>query len=139
MKPGKPSAFGHIAGTPFFGLPGNPVSVFVSFEQFVRPAVLSMLGAVRHFRPRVPGVMAASVRSTGERQEFVRVTVEHAGGEWVARPSGGQGSHVLSALAAADAFAVIPAGVDNVDAGAPVELEMFRWPEIRTAMEVLGE
>ena len=139
MKPGKPSAFGRIAGKPFFGLPGNPVSVFVAFEQFVRPAILSMTGASRHFRPRLPGVMASAVRSTEEREEFVRVTTEQVAGEWTARPSGGQGSHVLSALAAADAFAVIPSGVAQVDAGAVVELEMFRWPEARTATEVLGE
>lgn len=139
MQPGKPFAFGHLAGTPFFGLPGNPVSVLVSGEQFLRPALLAMMGARRLFRPRYHGTMTEPVRTDPRKAVFVRVAVDHDPDRgFVARPSGGQSSNVLSALASADAFAVIPVGVGDVAAGDPVDLEMFRWPEARTREEALG-
>jgi len=139
MQPGKPFAFGAVADKPFFGLPGNPVSVFVSFEQFVRPAVLHMLGANRLFRDRVDGVMEEPVKAHPDKDVFVRVTtVRNDDGVLEARPSGGQSSNVLSALALADALAVIPVGMDAVEAGDGVELEMIHWPEARSREEVLG-
>ena len=139
MQPGKPFAFGAVADKPFFGLPGNPVSVFVSFEQFVRPAVLHMLGANRLFRDRVDGVMEEPVKAHPDKDVFVRVTTtRNDDGVLEARPSGGQSSNVLSALALADALAVIPVGMDAVEAGDGVELEMIHWPEARSREEVLG-
>ena len=138
LQPGKPFAFGALGDTPFFGLPGNPVSVMVSFEQLVRPALLRRMGARALFRPRVPGHLTAPVRTDPERTVFLRVNAAYRRGQWEASPSGGQGSHVLSALARADAFAVVPAGVGDLAAGAEVELEMFRWPEARTMEEALG-
>ena len=69
---------------------------------------------------------------------FLRVAVRQEGGEWRAALSGGQSSHVLGALAGADAFAVVPVGVGRLEAGDRVSLEMFRWPEARTGEEVLG-
>ncbi len=137
MQPAKPFAFGIVAGRPLFGLPGNPVSSVVAFEQFVRPALLTMMGARHVFRPRVTGVLDEPVHTAEEKAVFVRVGVEWREGAWHARPSGGQSSNVLSALAAADAFAVVPVGRGDVPAGATVDLEMFRWPEARTAAEVL--
>ncbi len=139
MQPGKPFAFGTVAGTPFFGLPGNPVSSFVSFEQLVRPALLTMMGAERIFRPQVVGVFTEQVRTDPRRTVFLRAAVAYDPARgWTARRSGAQGSNVLSALAAADAFAVVPVGVEDVAAGDRVGLEMFRWPEARTRQEVLG-
>ncbi len=138
MQPGKPFAFGALGAAPFFGLPGNPVSVMVSFEQLVRPALLQRMGARALFRPRVPGRLVAAVRTDPERTVFLRVNASFREGRWEAAPSGGQGSHMLSALARADAFAVVPAGVGDLAAGAEVELEMFRWPEARTLEEALG-
>ena len=138
LQPGKPFAFGSLGGVPFFGLPGNPVSVFVAFEQLVRPALLRRMEARALFRPRVPGRLTAPVRTDPGRAVFLRVSAAFRGGVWEAEPSGGQGSHVLSALARADAFAVVPAGVGDLEPGAGVELEMFRWPEVRTMEEVLG-
>jgi molybdopterin molybdotransferase len=138
MQPGKPFAFGRLGETPFFGLPGNPVSVTVAFEQFVRPALLHRMGARRIFRPRVRGTLAEAVSTEEARTVFLRVRAAYRDGSWVAAPSGGQMSNMLAALARADAFAVIPAGVGGVAAGAEVELEMFRWPEQRTMEEVLG-
>jgi molybdopterin molybdotransferase len=138
MQPAKPFAFGFLGSTPLFGLPGNPVSVTVSFEQFVRPALLRRMGSRRLFRPRIPGVMAEAVETDPAKTVFLRVAVERRGSEWVASRSGGQDSNVLSAMARAGAFAVVPAGTGAVPEGGPVELEMFRWPESRTAEEVLG-
>jgi molybdopterin molybdotransferase len=138
MQPGKPFAFGRLGETPFFGLPGNPVSVTVAFEQFVRPALLRRMGARRIFRPRVRGTLAEAVSTEEARTVFLRVRASYREGAWVAAPSGGQMSNMLAALARADAFAVIPAGVGDVAAGTEVDLEMFRWPEQRTMEEVLG-
>ena len=139
VQPGKPFAFGAVAGKPFFGLPGNPVSVFVSFEQFVRPALLRMLGADQLFRDRIDGVMEEPVKTHDEKDVFVRVTTtRNDDGVLEARPSGGQSSNVLSALALADALAVIPVGTGAVEAGDAVELEMIHWPEARSLEEVLG-
>ena len=138
MQPGKPFAFGRLGETPFFGLPGNPVSVTVAFEQFVRPALLHRMGARRLFRPRVRGTLAEAVSTEVARTVFLRVRAAYRDGSWVAAPSGGQSSNMLAALARADAFAVIPTGVGDVAAGTEVDLEMFRWPEQRTMEEVLG-
>jgi len=137
MQPAKPFAFGHVEGTPLFGLPGNPVSVMVAFEQFARPALLHMMGARKLFRPRVAGTMAESVGTDPAKTVFVRVAIEFGADGFVARPSGGQHSNVLSALARADAFAVIPVGTEEQRAGDPVDLEMFRWPEQRTMAEAI--
>ncbi len=139
MQPGKPLGFGAVDGVPFFGLPGNPVSVFVSFEQFVRPAILAMMGADRLFRDRVPGVLDDGVTTNPEKTVFIRVaTGRNADGVWHAHQSGGQSSNVLSALAFADALAVVPVGAGRVDPGGAVELEMMRWPEAKNREEALG-
>ncbi|MDJ0923500.1 MAG: molybdopterin molybdotransferase MoeA [Acidimicrobiia bacterium] len=137
MKPAKPFAFGQLGKTPFFGLPGNPVSVAVAFEQFLRPALLHMMGASYLFRPRVWGVLAEPVVTDPEKTVFLRVSVRPSDdGRLVASLTGAQGSNILSALAAADAFAVVPVGIAGLDAGALVELEMIQMPEARTAAEV---
>jgi len=140
MQPGKPLGFGTVDGIPFFGLPGNPVSVFVSFEQLVRPALLAMMGADRLFRDRVPGSLGDGINTNPEKDVFVRVTTgRDRDGRWHARSSGGQSSNVLSALAFADALAVVPVGVGRVEPGGTVELEMIHWPEARSREEALGD
>ncbi|MBU1493508.1 MAG: molybdopterin molybdotransferase MoeA [Actinobacteria bacterium] len=138
MQPAKPFAFGLLGETPLFGLPGNPVSVTVAFEQFVRPALLHRMGARLLFRPRIVGVLDEAVETDPAKIVFLRVIARYAAGEWRVGLSGGQSSHELTALAAANAFAVIPVGTGGLAAGEQVELEMFRWPEARTAEEVLG-
>ena len=138
MQPGKPFAFGLLNGTPIFGLPGNPVSVMVAFEQFARPALLHMMGAANLFRPRVRGHLLQSVDTNLEKVVFLRVSANlDEAGRWVAGLSGGQLSNMLSAMAYGNAFAVIPVGTRTVDAGDEVEIEMFTWPEARTKDEVL--
>lgn len=138
MQPGKPFAFGLLNGVPFFGLPGNPVSVMVAFEQLARPALLHMMGATNLFRPRVQGRLLQAVETNPDRAVFLRVKATlDEGGRWVAGLSGGQLSNMLSGVAYANAFAVSPVGTGAIAAGDEVDLEMFTWPEARTKDEVL--
>jgi molybdopterin molybdotransferase len=128
MRPGKPLAFGHFHGVPFFGLPGNPVSALVTFEQFVRPAILKMSGRVNWRRPTIKVELADRVTSDG-RETYVRALVQREGDRYVARLSGAQASNVLSALVAANALVIIPEGQERVEAGAWVMAQMLDWPE----------
>jgi molybdopterin molybdotransferase len=140
MQPAKPFAFGTVGDVPFFGLPGNPVSVFVSFEQFMRPALLAMMGADRLFRDRVEGILDDGADTDPSKTVFLRVAIERdSRGRWHAHKSGGQSSNVLSALAFADALAVVPVGIGRVEPGGTVELEMIHWPEARSRKEALGD
>ena len=131
MKPGKPQGFGEVGGTPFFGLPGNPVSVLVSFEQFMRPALLAMQGAASLLRPRVMGVAGEDLHSDPEKEEFIRVKFADSSSTPMVVQTGGSGSHVLSGAANADAFAVLSVDVERVAEGEPVILELFRAVETR--------
>ena len=138
MQPAKPFAFGSLGGTPLFGLPGNPVSVFVAFEQFLRPALLQMMGATRIFRPRGAAIAGEEIRTDPAKTVFVRAAIARDRDRLVATRSGGQQSNVLTALALADAFVVVPVGQGAVEKGQPVEIEFFRFPEDRTREEALG-
>ena len=131
MKPGKPQGFGAVGGRPFFGLPGNPVSVMVSFEQFVRPALLAMQGGRALLRPRVTGFSGEDLESDPAKEEFIRVRFVSEGVPAVVVRTGGQGSHVLSGAANADAFAVLGVGIERVAEGEIVILELFRAQETR--------
>jgi molybdenum cofactor synthesis domain-containing protein len=140
VQPGKPFAFGTAerpGGGPrvlLFGLPGNPVSTFVTFELFVRPALRRLSGLARLHRPRDRAVLLDRTPKGAGRRAFVRVVAERdAAGTPIrdgrgrlrvslAGGTGGQGSHVLSALAIADALAVIPETVDVHPAGGEVEI-----------------
>jgi molybdopterin molybdotransferase len=133
MKPGKPQGFGVLGGTPFFGLPGNPVSVLVSFEQFVRPSLLAMQGATALLRPRVMGVAGEDFESDPAKEEFIRARFVGNDPSGVVVKTGGQGSHVLSGAANADVFAVLPRRVSHVVEGEAVILELFRAMETRGA------
>ena len=138
MQPAKPFAFGFLDGTPLFGLPGNPVSVIVAFEQFVRPALLRRMGARLLFRPRGTGIAAEELPTDEAKTVFLRVMVQSgADGDQVSL-AGGQASNVLTALAAADAFAVVPVGVGTVGIGEPVEIEWFHRPASRSLEEALN-
>lgn len=128
MQPAKPFAFGRVGSTPLFGLPGNPVSVMVAFEQFARPALLRMQGARSLMRPRIRAVMGEDAKTDPAKVVFLKVALSDDGEHTVAHLSGGQGSNILSAVAAADGFAVIPVGVGAVQAGEPVIVELFRHP-----------
>jgi molybdopterin molybdotransferase len=126
MRPGKPQAFGHVKGKPLFGLPGNPVSVMVSFEQFVRPALLKMMGRRDLFRPRVDAVLDTPLGRKKGRAEFIRVIVEWRDGCYHARVTGPQGSGILTSMVAGNALAVLPADAGRVEAGELVQVELLR-------------
>ena len=128
IKPAKPLAFGLVAGVPVFGLPGNPVSSMVSFELFARPGLRKMMGhpPERWHRPPVMGRVDEPLRRRPDgKTHFARVRVDYADGQYRVRSAGGQGSHQLSAMAAADALAVVPDG-DGFDAGDAVSLLILR-------------
>ncbi len=141
VQPGKPFAFGlasaatgggpAVAPVLLFGLPGNPVSSVVTFELFVRPALRRLAGHRRLLRGADRGVLAEPVTKSRGRRAFLRVLVDRdgddrplrdAGGRLTVRLAGGQGSHVMSALAAAEALAIIPEADDALAAGREVDL-----------------
>ncbi len=138
MQPAKPFAFGSIDETPLFGLPGNPVSVVVAFEQFLRPGLLAMMGARELFRPRVTARATEDIESDPAKTVFLRGAARLVGDHWDVAGSGGQSSNVLSALAAANCFVVVPEGVAHIASGQDVEIEMFQWPASVTRVERLG-
>jgi molybdenum cofactor synthesis domain-containing protein len=123
IKPAKPLAFGTIAGTPIFGLPGNPVSSMVSFELFARPGIRKMMGHSKPVVEPVTGRAAAPMsRRPDGKMHFARVSaVIGDDGRYEARFSGEQGSHQLSAMAAANALAIVPDG-DGIAVGETVDL-----------------
>jgi molybdopterin molybdotransferase len=132
IQPAKPFAFGHLGDALFFGLPGNPVSVLVSFEQFARPSLLKMQGARHVLRPQLVATAGETLATDPEKTVFLRVLVEGLdAGPPIVVKSGGQASNVLSAAAAADGFALVPRGTATIERGDPVMVEMFKWPESR--------
>jgi molybdopterin molybdotransferase len=128
MKPGKPLAFGLIRGVPLVGVPGNPVSSMVSFEQFVRPAMLVMEGKTRLAKPTVEAILEEDVTSSG-RRHFVRAMVEKRDGRYYARTTGEQGSGVLTSMVKANGLVIVPEGIELIKAGERVTVQMLDWPE----------
>jgi molybdopterin molybdotransferase len=132
VQPGKPFAFGRAGGDrPLFGLPGNPISTFVTFELFVRPAIRRLAGLAPLDRARDRAVLEDGASTSPGRRTFLRVTAlresdgaidRDAQGRVRVRLAGGQGSHVLSALAAADSLAIVPEEVSTVSPGTELEL-----------------
>jgi molybdopterin molybdotransferase len=122
MQPGMPQGFGRIGPdkTPFFGLPGNPVSAYVSFEVFVRPAIRRMLGVEPLTRPTVRARLTAAVTSPPGKRTYARAWVAVEKGEYVVSPVGGSGSHLIASLAGANAFIVIPEATTELEPGATV-------------------
>ena len=117
MQPGMPQAFGPVGGRPFFGLPGNPVSVFVSFELFVRPAILALMGRRDLFRPQISAVLEADIEGLPRKTRFARVHVRQTGDRPLATPTGGPQSNLLSTVARANGLAIVPAGTAVLRAG----------------------
>lgn len=130
MKPGKPVMFAHFEGIPVFGLPGNPVSVMVSFEEFARPALLQMGGRSALKRIEVQARLETPLRSPSGKTEFVRAMVLPKNGEWSAKISGDQGSGRLSTMTRANALLVVPAETTVVEAGETVLARLIDCPEI---------
>ena len=129
LRPGRPTWFGAAAeGTLAFGLPGNPVSAVVTFVLLVRPALLALAGAEPE-RYRTSAALDEPYAKAPGRAHFVRVRLRLDDDGWHARPTGEQGSHVLTSMLGADAFAIIPADQGDVAAGDRVAIELLsrRW------------
>jgi molybdopterin molybdotransferase len=143
MKPGKPLAFGHLhlprdtnlppeggdrggatrgETIPILGLPGNPVSVMVSFEMFARPALLKMQGISDWHRPTVEATLMDEIPHKDGRRHFVRVRLAWEDSEYHAYLTGAQGSGILSSMVKANALAIVPEEWDHAPAGARVQV-----------------
>ena len=127
MQPGMPQGFGLVGPdkTPFFGLPGNPVSAFVSFEVFVRPVLRRMLGVDPITRPIVRARLIGRLSSPPGRRGYARAWLSTESGEYVVKPVGGSGSHLIASLAGANALVVVPEDVTDLENGAAVNVMML--------------
>lgn len=126
MRPGKPLAFGQVRGIPFLGLPGNPVSAIVTFEVFVRPALMRMLGLPEE-TPTTLAELAAPLVSDG-RRTYARVRLERHGEGLIAHSTGSQNSNVLTSLVHADGLLIIPEGMAEAPAGTQLPVRLLREP-----------
>ncbi len=135
MKPGKPLAFGVISKTekgevkevPHLGLPGNPVSAMVSFEQFARPAILKMMDKKNSAKPSIQAVIQDSIKNTDNRRIFTRVTVTKRGSQYHARLAGEQGSGILTSVVKSNGLAIVSENVNEVKPGDIVQVQMWDW------------
>lgn len=128
MKPGKPVAFAVLEGKPVFALPGNPAAAMISFEVFVRPALLKMTGHTRIFRPTVTAALADPVANRGDRPHLIRVRVEARQDGYVATVTGDQGSARLSSLTEGNGFMKIAPGT-TLAPGESVVVSLLDRPE----------
>ena len=137
MKPGKPLAFGIMTKMerekkrkmPHLGLPGNPVSSMITFEQFARPAILKMMGKKTLAKPAIRAIIEDDVVNTDGRRIFVRVVVTRHGGQYHASLTGPQGSGILTSMTRANGLAIIPESSKGVKAGDMIEVQMLEWGE----------
>lgn len=129
MRPGRPLAFGQLAGIPLLGLPGNPVASAISFELFGRPAIMRMLGRRSWDRPEVEARLDGTIDNYDRRRSYYRVRLERRKDGYVARLTGPQGSGILSSMAMADGLMVIPEERGRVGPGESVVVRLLESPE----------
>lgn len=134
MRPAKPIAWGILLGNrgnqiPHLGLPGNPVSAMVAFEEFARPAILTMLGKTNLDKPFLYAVLQAPIYNNDGRRVFARVYVSKSNGSYIATPTGPQGSNILTSMSRANGLAICPEDCVSVDAGETVRVKMLDWDE----------
>jgi molybdopterin molybdotransferase len=127
MQPGMPQGFGVIGeqSVPIFTLPGNPVSAFVSFQVFVRPAIGALQGEPSLSLPVVTATLAADVRSPAGKRSFLRGIVSSGGPPHTVTPLTGQGSHQVAALGRANALIVVPEWAERMNEGDQVEVMLL--------------
>jgi molybdopterin molybdotransferase len=127
MKPGKPLTFSMLNKRPLFGLPGNPVSSFVSFEQFVRPAILKMSGHTDLFRKTILATLTEDIKKKNDgRRHFLRSTLTYINGSYSVSRLSGQGSSMLASLASANSLLIIPESETELKSGQQVEVQVLR-------------
>ncbi|UCD71637.1 MAG: molybdopterin molybdotransferase MoeA [Syntrophobacterales bacterium] len=124
MRPGQPLAFGTIGGKPTFGLPGNPVSSMISFEEFVRPSLLKMMGYKNLFRPVVEAVLKEEIRKKSGRRYFMRARVSLEGDRYVVTTTGPQGSGILSSMVEANGLLIVPEERTEIKAGERIRVQI---------------
>ena len=137
LKPGKPLAFGMVKGLnkaserniPYLGLPGNPVSAMVTFELFVRPAILKMMGKKNLTKPTVEAIINDTIINEDGRRIFARAVVEKRGNQYFAQLTGSQGSGILTSMALANGLVIVPEDKPEVKAGDVVQVMMLDWSE----------
>jgi molybdopterin molybdotransferase len=127
MKPGRPLAYGKIGGAHFFGLPGNPVAVMVTFYQFVRDALLHLQGQTTSIPlPTQKIVCTSPLKKAPGRTEFQRgILSQGSDGQWSVRATGDQGSGILSSMSQANCFIILPTDQGNVAAGTLVDVQLL--------------
>ena len=125
MKPGKPLAFGRIGKTPIFGLPGNPVSSFVSFEQFVRPSLRKVLGCSDLSHKTVQAKLTRTINKKPGRLHFLSSIVSWADGEYTVTPAGEQGSGILKSAANANGLLIFPLEAEEIKQGQEVAVQLL--------------
>jgi molybdopterin molybdotransferase len=125
MRPGQPLAFGTIAGKPVFGLPGNPVSSMISFEQFVRPSLLKMMGRRQLFRPVIEAILREDIQKKRGRRYFIRGSVSLEKDQYVVTTTGEQGSGILRSMVKANGLIIIPEDQELVRAGEKVKVQLL--------------
>ncbi len=125
QRPGKPMTFGAREGKPVFGLPGNPVSSMIAFEQYVRPAILKMTGHENIFRRTIRAKLTEDIKKKKGLRYFIRARVKRQGGSFVVETTGEQGSGILKSMVLANGIIVIPEDADFVKAGSEVMVQLF--------------
>jgi len=135
MKPGKPLVFGVLQQkgkkVPHLGLPGNPVSCMVTFEQFARPAILKMLGKKNLAKPTISAISESRIKNTDGRRVFTRAIVRKQNSQYFARLTGPQGSGILTSMSQANGLLVVPEDVEAIKEGDEVSVQMLDWKEER--------
>jgi len=130
IKPGKPTVFGMLRDKPVFGLPGNPVSSMVIFEELVRPALLKMMGRRRLLRPEVEAILEEDIKKKPERAHLIRAVARQKGSEYYVSTTGPQGSGILVSMDLANAIIVFPRGVKQMKKGERVRVQLIHMPEV---------
>ena len=125
MRPGQPLVFGTIGGKPIFGLPGNPVSSMICFEQFVRPSLLKMTGHKNLFRPVVEAVLKEEIRKKPGNRHFMRARVSLEGDRYVVTTTGPQGSGILSSMVEANGLVIVPEEKTEIKAGERIRVQIL--------------
>ncbi|MGV3580674.1 MAG: gephyrin-like molybdotransferase Glp [Methylophilus sp.] len=125
MKPGRPLAYGKVSNAHYFGLPGNPVATMVAFYQFVRDALVVLMGSTIRHMPLFSIECSAPIKKAKGRTEFVRGLLYIDDGIWKVKPTGNQSSGVLSSMSAANCFIVLDEAIGNCEIGTPVQVQMF--------------
>lgn len=125
IKPGGPTAFGIKNSKPVFCLPGNPVATMITFEEFVRPALLKMMGHRRVLRPFVPAILQEEVHKKPGKIKFLRVRLQCENGKRLAYSSGDQNTGMLKTMLVADAIAMLPADRTSFSPGDEVDVHLL--------------